>query len=170
MVADVAVEQVRPGKTDGYVPRPEIGGAKLGSITQFRSEIVIARGRRLARNGNVILREPVQQVDPSKPGGIAPENAAADADRRNSRNVGSVRESRSHDVELIFDTEHAGPERHHVELALKLGAAEGGTLLRIDRFPQFARACAADSRIAIAGIPGEVTEDEAIESRVIGGC
>ena len=75
----------------------------------------------------------MQQVDLCQPIGIAPEQAAADSHRRNSRNIGAVAKGRAHDIELALDAPDAAVERPDVQLALEFAATESGVTLRIDR-------------------------------------
>src|SRR2546425_2982885 len=51
----------------------------------------------------------------SEPIGVAPEQAAAHADRRDARDIGAVGERRANDVELVFDAPHRS-EEHTSEL------------------------------------------------------
>src|SRR5262249_29070691 len=169
-VADVGVEQVGPDQANGELldlAGPHHGGHPAAA--DLDAQVVVAGGRRLAGDGDVVLRESVQQVHAREPGIVAIKKAAADPHRRDARHVGAVREGRTHDVELVLDSPPAVPDPLHVELALELGTAERRIPLRIDRLPEVADAGTADSGVAVAGVAGQVAEDEALELGVVGG-
>ncbi len=171
MIADIFVQEVVADQTDNHFPRTEPGRIELRPVADLRLQQVVARGRRFADRRDIVLREGVQQVDSRQPVGIAPEQAAADAHRRNPRNIGAVAEGRTHDVELVFDTPDTAMERPDIQLALELAAAEGGVALRIDRLVELewkSRIGRADAGDILAGVARETTVNEPIELGVIG--
>ena len=114
----------------------------------------------------------MQQVRAEEPVHVAIEHAAAEAHRRDARHIGAVVEGRAHEIHLIFDPEPSSADRQQVPLALKLAAAEGRVLLRIDRFAQTAAGSnrGATGGVSVAGLAGQPAEDEAVEVRVIERC
>src|SRR5262249_25372161 len=138
-------------------------------VADLRLEQVVAGSRRLSDDRDVALREGVQQIDAHQPVGIAIEQPAADANRRDARNVRAVRKRRAHHVELVFDAPPPVPDFCQVPLALELAATEDRVALRIESLFQVARAgWTANRGIAVAEIAGQAPEDEAAKSRVIG--
>src|SRR3954470_11598616 len=121
-IADVLVQQIVADEADRHFPRAEPGRIELRPVADLRLQQIIARGRRLADRGDIVLREGVQQVDPRQPVGIAPEQAAAHTYRRDARNVGAVAEGCAYDIELVLDAPDAAIERPDIQLALELAA------------------------------------------------
>src|SRR5882762_1824553 len=54
-IADVLVQQIVADETDHHFARAEPRGVELGLVADLRLQQVIARGRRLADNGDVVL-------------------------------------------------------------------------------------------------------------------
>src|SRR5262249_36400167 len=111
----------------------------------------------------------MEQSHAREPCIVPPVDSAADAYGRNARHVRAVGERRAHDVELVFDAEESVGQRDDVPLALEFAAAEDGIRLRIEGFVEIAHTRTAGAGIAVAGISGELPENESVETRVVGG-
>src|SRR4051794_28453399 len=113
----------------------------------------------------------MQQVDANQPVGIAPEQAAADTDRRDPRDVGAVGEGGANDVELVLDAPCPTIKLRHIELTLEFASAEDGVALRIDGLLALVGgvAVAAGVEIVAAHHAGEPPENEVVETSVIDG-
>lgn len=80
MVPDILVQQVVSDDTDHYLAGAEPGRIEPYPVANLRLQQVVTSCGRLADRGDIVLREGVQQIDPRQPVGIAPEQAAADAE------------------------------------------------------------------------------------------
>ena len=170
-VADVLVQQVVADEPNGHFARAEPGRIERRPVAEHRLQQVIARGRRLADGGDIVLRESMQQVIAREPVGIAPEQAATHTYRRNARDVGAVAEGRAYDIELVLDAPDAAVERPDVQLALEFAATESGVALRIGRLVKLEgrrRVGRTDASDILAGVAGQPTENEAVELGVVG--
>src|SRR4051812_13508509 len=61
-IADVLVQQIVADEADRHFPRAEPGRIELRPVADLRLQQIIARGRRLADRGDIVLRKRVQQV------------------------------------------------------------------------------------------------------------
>ena len=93
--------------------------------------------------------------------------AAAEALRRNARDVAAVGEGRAHRVVLAVDPEDAGPQRGHVPLPGQFGAAEDRIALADDGLQQLGFDAAGGEFLA-AENAGRLQEDVVVEAGVVG--
>src|SRR6478672_8248808 len=100
VVPDVLIQQIVADNTDrdladagGIVLQPRGPG-------ELRLQKIVARGRRLAGDRDVVLRERVQQAHACEPFVAAEIDAAAEALRRYAGHVGSIGEGGADDVVL----------------------------------------------------------------------
>ena len=138
-------------------------GSSFPVVADLGLEQVVAGGRRLGdRRRSSVCAKACRRFARTSQLSVAPEHAAADAHRRNARHIGAVGEGRAHEIGLGSRRPNMPVQTGSTSyLALEFAAAEDRVALRIDRLVQVAaRPGSAGAGVAVAGIAGEIAEDE----------